>query len=87
VDITEQLAEWNKDFRGRLESCGLLSPTQLSRAVVANGGQVSKQVAWRWINGHSLTGAKNLLPVCRCLGLKANSKEEAIFIRSWLEVH
>ena len=64
-----------------------MSPSQFSRAVIANGGKSSRQLCWRWINGYSTAGAAIMLPICRALRLEPHSNEEALFIRSWLRSH
>ena len=79
--------QWHHCLRALLESAHLMSPTQFSRAVLANGGLCSRQVAWRWINGHGIAGAGNVLPICRSLNLEPHSNEEAAFIRTWLRSH
>lgn len=78
------MTTWHDKLLARLASSSLMSPSQLARAVEANGGQVSRQVAWKWMNG-GLSAPGNLIPICRSVGLIPNSNEESIFIRSWAE--
>ncbi|QDP54554.1 MAG: hypothetical protein Unbinned2514contig1000_46 [Prokaryotic dsDNA virus sp.] len=85
--MKREFTTWHADLTDKLNELCLMSPTQLARAVVANGGRVSRQVAWRWINGQGVACAGNILPICQALGLEAGSEEETAFIRSWLGSH